>query len=395
MLGVAVLIIVISVMSGFDQEWRSRILGFTPHLKLLQGDPSRERPLTNFVHVIEQVRSNSLVKAVAPFIQSQALVETEPSDRESQVLVPWLRGIDPDAEKSISVLATNIVSGKFDVSGHGLLVGTELAGALRLHVGDRLVIYSPNQLHKLKDRKEGEAGERPIGRDFTVRGIFDVGFEEFNAYFVVTSLESAQEIFELPDDAVQGLEIETANPFDAGRLRNQLASVVGDGYYMKTWTEERVDLFNALATEKNMMFFLLFFIMIVAAFGIVNSQITFVVQKTRDIGILKALGATHAQVLWIFLSQSLAVGLLGVGLGFSLAMVALRFRNEFLHFMNRLTGFELLPASIYHIYELPASIETGDIAIICATAFLACIAAGFFPAWKAAALQPVEALRHE
>lgn len=144
-----------------------------------------------------------------------------------------------------------------------------------------------------------------------------------------------------------------------------------------------------------MMFFLLFFIMIVAAFGIVNCQITFVVQKTREIGILKALGATQAQVLWIFLSQSLAVGVLGVGLGFSLAMIALRFRNEFLHFMNRVTGFQLLPSSVYQLYELPSSVEPADVVVICVTAFLACVAAGIFPAWKAASLQPVEALRNE
>ena len=162
-----------------------------------------------------------------------------------------------------------------------------------------------------------------------------------------------------------------------------------------TWREESPDIFNALAVEKNMMFFLLFFIMIVAAFGIVSSQITFVVQKTREIGILKALGASNGQVLALFLSQSVVVGLLGVGLGYGLAMLALHYRNPFLRFMRAVTHTELLPSSIYHVYELPSSIETSDVLLICGAAFCACVLAGLFPAWKASRLQPVEALRHE
>jgi lipoprotein-releasing system permease protein len=395
MLGVAVLIVVISVMSGFDKEWQDRILAFVPHLRLYQRAPSEHAPLRDYAAVMSQVRSNSLIVGLAPFIQSQVLLATEPPDGKPSVLVPFLRGIDPDAENSVSGLSTNIVAGKFDLDGHGLLLGSGLAESLKARVGDRVVIYSPSQLEKLRARKPGEPEERPIGRDFTVNGIFSVGFDYYDAYFVVTSLENAQELFELPENSAQGLEIELRNPAEADRVRSGLAKQFGNSYYLTTWTEERPDLFHALATEKNMMFFLLFFIMIVAAFGIVNCQITFVVQKTREIGILKALGATHAQVLWIFLSQSLAVGLLGVSLGFSLGMAALRFRNEFLHFMNRMTGFELLPSTIYHINELPVSYEPGDIALICATAFLACVAAGLFPAWKAATLQPVEALRHE
>jgi lipoprotein-releasing system permease protein len=143
------------------------------------------------------------------------------------------------------------------------------------------------------------------------------------------------------------------------------------------------------------MFYVLFFIMIVAAFGIVNCQITFVVQKTREIGILKALGASGRQILWLFLSQSLVVGVLGVGLGFGAGRLALAYRNELLAFLRNVTHSEVLPASVYHVYELPAAIQAGDVAFICGTAFLICVLAGLFPAWKASRLQPVEALRHE
>jgi lipoprotein-releasing system permease protein len=394
-LGVAVLIIVISVMSGFDREWRARILGFNAHLKIYQSDPLMRVPLVNFTNLMAKVKKNPLVTGVAPFIYGQVLVSTEPAEGESQEAVPLLRGIDADAEKTVSVLATNIVAGNYDVSQHGILLGTELAARLRIHVGERLLVYSPTQLKKFKNRKKGANEEAPVGTEFTVRGVFDVQFSDYNASILVTSLEEAQELYELPDNTVQGLQVSLANPFDAEKLRAELFRDIGDTYSMIIWREEYPALFNALATEKNMMFYLLFFIMIVAAFGIINCQITFVVQKTREIGILKALGATHSQVLAIFLSQSLAVGVMGVGFGLSLALLALRYRNEFLHFMNRVAGFELLPASIYQVYELPSSLEPRDVTVICGAAFFICLAAGIFPAWKAASLQPVEALRHD
>jgi lipoprotein-releasing system permease protein len=194
---------------------------------------------------------------------------------------------------------------------------------------------------------------------------------------------------------VRGLQIMLHDPFKVDSVRRDLENLLGPGYIFVPWPEENPHIFNALAVEKNMMFYLLFFIMIVAGFGIVNCQITFVVQKTREIGILKALGANNLQVLLIFLSQSMVVGILGVGLGLGFGLLALIYRNDFLKKMNDLFGFELLPAQIYQIYELPVSIERWDIFLICGTAFLICLLAGVFPAWKASRLQPVEALRHD
>jgi lipoprotein-releasing system permease protein len=388
-LGVAVLIIVISVMSGFDREWQSKIVGFNSHLKLY--GPSNG-PLRDFPKVIDQIRTNQLVTGAAPFLAGQVLLRTEPADGHSLSYAPILSGIDPEAERAVNNLHTNVIIGKFDLSGDSMLMGAELADMLKVRVGDRIVVYSPAKLEEMVNETNSV---RHVGEEFKITGIFDVGFSEFNSGIVITSIERAQEIYDYPEDAAQGVQIALHNLYQADAARDQLSAQLGHRYNMITWREERPQLFNALATEKNMMFYLLFFIMIVAAFGIANCQITFVVQKTREIGILKALGATNPQVLWIFLSQSVAVGFLGVGLGFSLAMLALHYRNEFLHFMNRATGFELLPASIYQIYELPASIEVQDVTIICVTAFLTCVAAGLFPAWKAARQQPVEALRHE
>lgn len=397
MLGVAVLIVVISVMSGFDTEWRTRILGFNAHLKIAQrdGTTGEMTPLTDFEIVRKTVRSNENVIGAAPFVTGQVLLQTQPDKGNPKSLAPIIRGIDPQLEGAVSVLPKSIVHGDFDLSGSGLLVGTDFAHGLEIQVGDRVVIYSPSSIEKsLRTRgKTNEEGALPD--EFVIRGIFDVGYPEYNASIIVTSLRNAQQLYEFEDNVVHGLQVMLRDPFQAEAVRQQLAVTLGPNFKIITWPEESPEIFNALAVEKNMMFFLLFFIMIVAGFGIVNCQITFVVQKTREIGILKALGANNRQVLWLFLSQSIVVGVLGVGLGLATALLALNYRNEFLALMNRVTGRELLPASIYQIYELPASIQTSDVAIICGTAFLTCVLAGLFPAWKASRLQPVEALRYE
>ena len=175
----------------------------------------------------------------------------------------------------------------------------------------------------------------------------------------------------------------------------RLKSELGLDFVVRTWMDDNSGILSALLVEKNVMFYLLFFIMIVAAFGITSAQITFVMQKTREIGVLKALGATNGQVRWLFLSQSLIVGVLGVIAGFSLGLLALRFRNEFLDFMNKAFGFELFPANIYAFDRLPALIVPGDLAVICGGSLFICLLAGLLPAWNAGRLQPVEALRHE
>jgi len=392
-LGVAVLIIVISVMSGFDHDLREKILGFNAHLKIY----GRGQLIENYPDMMRLVSSNKNVRGVAPFVLGQVLVETEPADtnvESSNVGAPWIRGVDVNAESSVSVLPKSIVAGSFDLSGRGLVIGSDFANNMNLKVGDRLAIYSPADLKKMKALR-GKANEEAIlPDDYTVTGIFSTGYFEYDANVIATSLENAQDLYNL-GDGVHGLLVMLRDPYQAPQIQGELQHALGDRYRVTTWMQENSPILSALIVEKNVMFYLLFFIVLVAALCILSAQITFVVQKTREIGMLKALGATNLQISGIFLGQSAIIGVLGVLAGYGLGVLAVIYRNEFLEFMRRATGWELFPASIYGFGELPAIIAPRDIAVICASSFVICILGGVLPAIRAGRLKPVEALRYE
>lgn len=397
MLGVAVLIIVISVMTGFDLQLRDKILGFSPHVRVTE----RDRTMANYQAVLREVASNSAVKAVSPYVLGQVLVKTEPQDgRQPQVGAPWLRGVDPAIEGKANSLPEHIVAGAFDLKDRGVVVGSGLAMNLNLAIGDRVLIYSPDALEKMEKsyRKagagNGEGAALPVPDEYEVRGIFDMGHYEYNSAFILASLADAQELYVL-DRNVHGLTGVLKDPYQAPAVQAELAQQLGRRYRVTTWMDENSEILSALVVEKNVMFYLLFFIMIVAALCILSALITFVVQKTREIGMLKALGATDWQVAVLFLSQSGFVGVAGVAAGLGLGMLAVAYRNEFLHFMNRMTGFELFPAAIYQFNELPAQIVPRDIIVICSSALVICLLGGVIPAWRAGRLKPVEALRYE
>lgn len=394
MLGVAVLIIVISVMTGFDRQFRDRILGFNAHLRIEQ-----DSPMEDYAAVMEQVATNKLVKGVAPYVMGLVVVAAQTQEGLGRTTATYIRGIDPAYEKNVSVLLSSIRQGEADVRGKGVLIGKELAAGLRVEPGDLLAVYSVNEFERmrqswLQNESSGEAKEAYLPTDYEVRGIFDVGFYEFNQKFIVCSLVNAQDLHSL-DNHVHGLIIMLHDPYAARKARSQLQAVLGPDFHLATWEEENREILDALLVEKNVMFYLLFFIMIVAAFGITSALITFVVQKTREIGILKALGATSQQVMSIFLCQSLFVGIIGVGAGLALGMLGVAYRNEFLLFLRGATGFELFPARIYGFSELPALIVPGDISLICGGSLLACLVAGEIPAWFAGRLKPLAALRYE
>jgi lipoprotein-releasing system permease protein len=291
-------------------------------------------------------------------------------------------------------LPSNIIAGAFDLRDRGVVVGIAFAEKMGLGVGDLISIYSPVELKKLREERVKEGERTVLPSEFEVRGIFDVGYEQYNADYIVTSLEDAQELWVL-DTTVHALVVVTRNPDDAGRTKAELERALGPNYPAITWMEANQTLLGAIVVEKNVMFYLLFFIMIVAALCILSALITFVVQKTREIGMLKALGATDLQISALFLSQSGFVGVVGVFAGFVFGRVAIAYRNEFLEFMRHFTQYELFPQSIYGFSQLPALIVPSDILVICGSALVICVLGGVIPAWRAGRLKPVEALRYE
>ena len=390
-LGVAVLIIVISVMSGFDHDLRAKILGFNAHMRVI----AHNETMGDYNEAMKIVAANKNVVGVTPYVFGPVLLETQPTGGQQPFFgVPNVRGVDVARESSVSVLPKSIVSGKFDLNGRNLIIGNEFAQNLGLSVGDRVSIYSPNDLKRMKEH-QGKSGEEAVlPDDYTIAGIFDVGYYEYDYSVIVTSLENAQDLYNL-GDSVHGLLVMLRDPYQAPAVGRELEKALGNGYRVTTWEQENSMILGALLVEKNVMFYLLFFIVIVAALCILSAQITFVVQKTREIGTLKALGATNFQISGVFLAQSAIIGVIGVVAGYGLAMLALAYRNEFLHLMNHWTGFELFPASIYGFGELPAVIAIRDILLICGSSFVICILGGVLPALRAGRLKPVEALHYE
>ena len=239
-----------------------------------------------------------------------------------------------------------------------------------------------------------ELQEMILPADLLVTGIFKSGRYVYDSEFLLVPLHVGQELYGLGDD-LHGLSVKTDDPYLAPQVKEELLSILPPHLNVSTWMELNKQIFDAIAMERNVMFFLLLFIVIVAAFGIMNTLITVTVQKTREIGIMKALGATTSQIVWIFLAQGMIVGFFGNITGLGLGMALVRWRNEVKDFLARALGIEVFPASVYQFSAIPAEVVPRDVAIICISAFVICSLAALIPAYSAARLDPVKALRYE
>ena len=389
-LGVAVLIIVISVMSGFDHDLRQQILGFQPHITVRQLGT----PMGNYGAVAEQISKNKNVLGVTPFVAGPVLAETQgDTNRPAYQDTPALYGVDPKETKAVSELPKKVIFGEFDLSGHGMVVGGDFANNMHLQIGDHLSIYSADEIKRMKaayDRKEYEA---ILPDDYEIRGIYSTGYYDYDAHVIIVSLDNAQDLYDL-SDSVHGLQVTIKDPYQAYSVKDELEQMLGDNYEVTTWMEGS-HLLDAVKVEKEMMFYLMFFIVLVAALCILSAQITFVIQKTREIGMLKALGASSWQISGIFLFQSAVIGVIGVSSGLAFGMLALKYRNQFLHLIRQITHQDIFPADIYGFGGLPSLTLPTDMAVICIVSFIICLLGGLLPAWRAGRLQPVEALRYE
>jgi lipoprotein-releasing system permease protein len=397
-LGVTVLILVISVMTGFDRELRQKVIDFDAHILV-----STEDIMHNWRDLTVKIRNTPGVVATAPYIQGPVIAEFQ-----NRRLAPMIRGIDPDAEERVIPLRKFIKEGKLDLEGESAVLGIELARKLQIHVGDKLTVYSPGNLgqilegiKKLENQK-GEGEQKAIAelrevvlpKELTVTGIFETGQYLHDSEFLLVPIYIGQELYGL-GDALHGITVKTVDPYGAERVKEAIEKFLTPPQYAQTWIDMNSQYFEAVRLERTVMFFLLFFIVVVAAFGIMNTLITVTVQKRREIGIMKAIGANIWQIVGVFLGQGIVVGLFGTLTGLGLGMTLIRFRNEFSHWLAGTLHIEIFPREVYQFSQIPADVIPMDVAKICITAFVICSFAALIPAYFAARLDPVKALRYE
>jgi lipoprotein-releasing system permease protein len=298
-----------------------------------------------------------------------------------------------------------MIAGAFDLDGDKTVLGSELARTLGASVGDKVNIFSPGNLNQILEEldrieKEGDKTSASalkqmiLPTELEVTGIFESGRYLYDSEFVLVPLHIGQEIYNLGGGA-HGLAVKITDPFLANQVKHELNETLTPPNLALTWIDLNKQLFEAIRMERNVMFFLLLFIILVAAFGIMNTLITVTVQKTREIGIMKALGARTMQIIGVFLAQGIVVGVFGTLTGLLTGITLVQYRNQVSDWLATTLGIEVFPRSIYQFSEIPAEVIPRDVAIICVSAFIICSLAALIPAWFAARLDPVKALRYE
>jgi lipoprotein-releasing system permease protein len=377
MLGVMTLIIVLGVMNGFERDLKEKILGTVSHLVVMNHS---SRSMTGWGSLIDRLAVFDGVKAVTPYIYGQAMMSSK-----GKVRGVIVRGIDPSTAGDVISLPKYLESGSlkdlaYSYDGLGsLIIGKELASAGSLRVGDSVQLISPQG-------KRTPIGAIPRVQNFRIIGIFKSGMYEFDSNLVYMDLPEAQKFFEM-GDGVTGIEVNLRDIYIAPKLAARIEAGLGAPYWTRTWRDMYRNLFSALKLEKIAMFIILTFIVLVAAFNIIISLIMLVMEKSKDIAILKALGTTSDRIMRIFIVQGMVIGAAGTFLGAiaGLGGAALLARYPVIE----------LPEEIYTISTLPVAINTLDVAIICCVALTICFLATLYPSFKAARLEPVEALRYE
>jgi lipoprotein-releasing system permease protein len=395
-LGISVLIIVISVMTGFERELQRKIIGFAADITIAGNEV-----MTDWRPILDRTKKTEGVVAAAPFAQGRVVVQFQ-----NHRAVPWLLGIDPDQEQSVTNLKQFLVAGEFDLSGDNGIIGSELATTLGVNVGDTIEVYSPHdigELQKALDAAEGKTDNHEDLRrvrelilpiEITITGVFNSGRYAYDSDYILVPLHIMQEAYSL-GGGVHGITVRTKDPFTADKVRDRLNGFLEQSFQAATWIDQNRELFDAIRTERTTMFFVLIFVVIVAAFGIMSTLITSTVQKTREIGLLKALGARMSQIMWVFVAQGMIVGFFGTLIGLSSGITLVQYRNEVRDFLAATLHVELFPAAVYQFSQIPAEIVPHDVFVICVSGFLICSIAAIIPAYFAARMDPVKALRFE
>jgi lipoprotein-releasing system permease protein len=378
-LGVATLIIVMSVMNGFRAELIGRILGLNGHLAVY-GETAR---LTDFDAVAAKVRQVQGVVSATPLVEGQVMATSDAG--ASGALV---RGIRPDDIRARKLIADHIVSGSLAEFGEdGVAVGDRLARRLGVGVGGRVTLIAP-------EGTDTAFGTMPRLKTYHVVALFDVGFYEYDNSFIYVPLASAQLFFRMAD-SVSDLEIFLADADRANRTGYMIAAALGGRVRIVDWQHANSGIVNAVEIERNVMFLILTLIILVAAFNIISGMIMMVKDKGRDIAILRTMGASRGMVLRIFMLSGASIGLVGTVAGFALGVLFTENIEAIRHFLQNVLGVNLFSAEIYFFTRIPAQLDEGEVATVVVMALALSFLATLYPSWRAARLDPVEGLRYE
>lgn len=372
--GVAAILAVLSSMNGFREDLKDKIVGTNSHIGVLKYF---NEPIEEYRELIPEILEFDHVISAVPFIYTKAMINSE-----SYVDGVVLRGVSPELEKAATYIEKHIVDGSFDLEGDipGIVLGIDMAGSMRAHVGDTVTLASPF------GSTMTPVGIFPRMMRFRVNGLFDVGMYEYNTGLVYTSIDAAQS-FLGTGDVVTGIEVRLDDIYLAPEVGQKIASQLGYPFRANNWIDLNRNLFAALKLEKVFMFVILTLIVIVAAFNIISTLIMMVIKKTREIGILKSMGATARMIMAIFMLDGLIIGISGTALG-ALGGYAISWLLGKYRFIS-------LPADVYFLDTLPVHMEVSDFVVVCLAAVGISFLATIYPALRASRMTPVEAIRYE